>query len=117
MPAPESLLPLPPAVFQILIALAGGDRHGYAIIHSRSLREAGGTRLTPGTVYGAIRRMLDAGLVEEAGKEPPVSTSNQRRFYHLTDFGSAVARAETARLSKLVDLARTRGLFDKSDPA
>ncbi len=114
MQDPESLLPLPPAVFQILVALAGEDRHGYAIIHDENLRAAGGIRLTPGTVYGAIRRMLEAGLVEEVGELSPVVTSNQRRFYHLTDFGAAVARAETVRLGKLVDLARARNLFDES---
>ncbi len=100
---PESLLPLPYAFFHILVALAGGERHGYAIMQDVAERTGGKLKLSPGTLYGAIRRMLELTLiVETPGDE-------RRRYYRLTAFGQRVAKAEAARLSGLVQDARVRG--------
>ncbi len=102
-PDPQELLPLPYAFFHILVALAGGERHGYAIMQDVAERTGGKLKLSPGTLYGAIRRMLELTLiVETPGDE-------RRRFYRLTPFGQKVAKAEAARLSGLVDDARARG--------
>ena len=91
---PESLIPLPPAVFHILMALADEDRHGYGIIQEVSTRTSGEVRLSPGTLYRSIQRMLD---------------DERRRYYRITRFGRAVAKAEAARLHELVRLARASG--------
>lgn len=108
---PESLQPLQPAVFHILVALAGGDRHGYAI-----LREVegltGGLRLGPGTLYGSIKRMLEQGLIEEVrAPRDAESDDERRRYYRLTRFGRRVAEAEAERLSDVVKRARAHGLL------
>jgi len=105
---PDQLLPLSPAVFQILIALGGGGRHGYSIMQDEELRAAGRLRLSPGTLYSAVRRMLDSGLIIEA---PHSNPSRRRRCYRITDFGREVAQAEAARLESLLDLARARRLL------
>ena len=106
---PEDLLPLPPPVFHILVALAPGPAHGYAIM--RDVKErADGLRLGPGTLYGSIKRMLEQGLIEESRRRPaPAQDDERRRYYLLTEFGAAVARAEARRLSRLVRLARASG--------
>ncbi len=102
-PDTEALLPLPYAFFHILVALAGGERHGYAIMQDVAERTGGKLRLSPGTLYGAIRRMLELNLiVETPGDE-------RRRFYRITPFGHKVAKAEAARLAGLVDDARAKG--------
>ena len=106
-----SLLPLQPATFHILIALADGDRHGYAIIQDTGARSRGAVRLSAGTLYRSVQRMLEQGLIEETRSRPsPEEDDERRRYYRLTPFGSAVARAETQRLSELVTLARASGL-------
>lgn len=106
----ESLLPLPPATFHILLALAGEERHGYAIIQDVSLRTGGEVRLGAGTLYRSIQRMQEQGLIEESPRRPaPDEDDERRRYYRLTDFGSAVARAEARRLAQLVRLARASG--------
>jgi DNA-binding PadR family transcriptional regulator len=108
--APESLLPLPPAVLHILIALAEDDRHGYAIIQEVAARTEGAVRLGPGTLYRSIQRMLEQALIEEVVERPaPEDDDERRRYYRITPFGRAVARAETARLADLVRLARASG--------
>jgi DNA-binding PadR family transcriptional regulator len=108
---PESLLPLPPATFHILIALADGDRHGYGIIQDVIARTNGELKLSAGTLYRSIQRMLEQGLVIETRDRPePEFDDERRRYYRLTDFGRRVARAEAARLSKLVEFARATGL-------
>jgi DNA-binding PadR family transcriptional regulator len=110
-PTPESLLPLPPAVFHILIALADRDRHGYSIMQDVASRSDGKVRLSAGTLYSSIRRMLEQGLIEELAESPdPSSTDERRRYYTLTRFGRRVAAAEVARLSALVQQARATGL-------
>jgi DNA-binding PadR family transcriptional regulator len=111
---PESLLPLPPAAFHILMAVADEDRHGYAIIQEVARRTAGEVRLSAGTLYRSIQRMLEQGLIEETSERPvPEEDDERRRYYRLTDFGSEVARAEARRLADLVRLARASGFVPK----
>jgi DNA-binding PadR family transcriptional regulator len=102
---------LPPAVFQILVALADQDRHGYAIMQDVAARTAGRMKLSPGTLYGSIKRMLDDGLIVELDERPdPDHDDERRRYYRLTRFGREVARAEADRLMTLVRQARAAGL-------
>jgi len=108
---PDSLLPLPTAVFHILIALADRDRHGYSIMQDVAARTGSKVQLSAGTLYSSIRRMLEQGLIEELAESPdPSSTDERRRYYRLTRFGKRVAGAEVERLSALVQQARATGL-------
>src|ERR1035441_5813352 len=101
-PKPESLLPLPAAVFHILIALADRDRHGYSIMQDVSARTEGKVRLSAGTLYSAVRRMLEQGLIEELAESPdPSSRDERRRYYRLTRFGRRTAAAEEKTLNPL----------------
>lgn len=107
----DALLPLPAAAFHILLALADGDRHGYAIIQEVAARTDGRTTLSAGTLYRSIARMLEQGLIVEADERPaPEMDDERRRYYRITRFGVQVARAEAHRLATLVRLARGRGL-------
>ena len=107
----DSLLPLPTAVFHILIALADRDRHGYSIMQDVAARTGGKVSLSAGTLYSSIRRMLDQGLIEELADSPdPSSTDERRRYYRLTRFGKRVAAAEVDRLNAMVQQARATGL-------
>lgn len=111
---PESFLPLPPAVFHILMAVADEDRHGYAIIQEVLARTSGEVRLSPGTLYRSIQRMLDDDLIVETHDRPaPEMDDERRRYYAITKFGKTVAEAEVARLSDLVKLARASGFAPK----
>lgn len=115
---PQTLLPLSPTVFHILLALGEGDRHGYSIMQEVTGRSQGQVRLGPGTLYGAIRRMMEEGFIEESDERPdPDLDDERRRYYRLTDLGQRVAAAETDRLAKLVRLARTKSLLRVSKPA
>lgn len=106
----EALLPLPPATFHILLALAADERHGYAIIQDVAARTGGEVKLSAGTLYRSIQRMLEQGLLEESRRRPaPDDDDERRRYYLLTAFGSAVARAEARRLTQLVKLAKASG--------
>jgi DNA-binding PadR family transcriptional regulator len=108
---PDSLLPLPTAVFHILIAVADRDRHGYSIMQDVAARTAGKVRLSAGTLYSSIRRMLEQGLIEELGDSPdPSSSDERRRYYRLTRFGKRIAAAEVQRLKALMREARATGL-------
>jgi DNA-binding PadR family transcriptional regulator len=110
-PEPASFLPLPAATFHILLALVGEDRHGYAIIQDVEARTGGELRLSAGTLYRSIARMVEQGLIREVTKRPPrIFDDERRRYYRITPFGTDVARAEMRRLSELVRLARARGL-------
>lgn len=112
-PDPGSFLPLTPAVFHVLLALADGERHGYAIMQSVSETTGGEVTLGPGTLYGTLKRLLDAGLVEEHDERPdPALDDERRRYYRLTALGHRVASAESRRLETLVRAARRRGLLD-----
>jgi DNA-binding PadR family transcriptional regulator len=107
----DALLPLPPVTFHILLALADGERHGYAIIQDVEARTGGELRLGAGTLYRSIHRMLEQGLIVESQRRPARALDDERRrYYRLTSFGTSVARAETRRLAQLVRLARARGL-------
>jgi DNA-binding PadR family transcriptional regulator len=109
-PQPDSLLPLPPATFHILLALAADDRHGYAIILDVAARTGGELKLSAGTLYRSIQRMLEQGLIIETRERPaPELDDERRRYYRITPFGAAVALAETRRLAQLVRLARASG--------
>jgi DNA-binding PadR family transcriptional regulator len=104
-------LPLPPAVLQILVALADQDRHGYAIMQDVAARTDGQMKLSPGTLYGSIKRMLDEGLIVELDERPdPDHDDERRRYYRLTRFGREVAQAEADRLATLLRQARAVGL-------
>jgi DNA-binding PadR family transcriptional regulator len=110
MPKPEELLPLPPAAFHILLAVADEDRHGYGIIVDIESRTNGKLRLSPGTLYRSIQRMVEQGLIVETAERPaPEFDDERRRYYRITPFGVTVARAEAERLSNLVDQARAIG--------
>lgn len=102
----DALLPLPAAAFHILIALSAGEAHGYGIIQDVEARTDGALRLSPGTLYRTIQRLLEQGVIEEPRRA--VSRADpRRRYYRITPFGTAVARAETRRLAELVRLARS----------
>src|SRR3989442_15263831 len=105
----ESLVPLQPATFQILLAVADEDRHGYAIIQDVAERTGGALKLSAGTLYRSIQRMLEQGLIVETRERPaPEDDDERRRYYRITPLGTATARAETRRLSQLVRMARAR---------
>jgi DNA-binding PadR family transcriptional regulator len=114
-------LPLPPAVFHILIALGEGEKHGYAVMQDVADRTGGKVRMSPGTLYGSIRKMLDEGLIEEiflraraAARDSASARDDvRRRYYRVTKFGRAVAAAEAARLSALLHDARVAGLVPR----
>jgi DNA-binding PadR family transcriptional regulator len=107
----EALLPLPTATFHILLALADQDRHGYAILQDIEARTGGALRLSAGTLYRSIARMVEQALIAEVTRRPPVTSDDERRrYYRITPFGRTVARAEMARLAQLVRMARARGL-------
>jgi DNA-binding PadR family transcriptional regulator len=114
---PEDLLPLADAVFQILVALAARERHGYGIMHDIADRTGGKFRMSPGTLYGSIKRMLEQELIEESEERPdPALDDERRRYYRITAFGRRVAGAETERLSRLVSQA-VAGLLHGSGPS
>ncbi len=109
---PRSLLPLTPAVLHILLALADEERHGYGVMREVESRTGGEVRLGPGTLYGAIKRMLAEGLIEESVERPdPEIDDQRRRYYRITDFGRRVAGAEAERLASLVSAAREKKLI------
>jgi len=111
----DAMLPVPAATFHILMALADESRHGYAIIQDVAARTDGELKLSAGTLYRSIQRMLEQGLIAEARTRPaPALDDERRRYYSITPFGVAVARAEMRRLTQLVRLARARGLTPES---
>src|SRR5262245_57331089 len=113
-PKPESLIPLPPATFHILMALADEDRHGYAIILDVAARTSGKIRLSAGTLYRSIQRILEQGLIVETSDRPaPEYDDERRRYYTISPFGTAVAQAEAQRLTNLVRMARAVGFAPK----
>ena len=107
-----ALLPLAPAFFQILIALAEGERHGYSIMQEVAALTGGVLRLGPGTLYGSIKRMLADGLIEEL-TTGAAGADERRRFYRITRFGRRVAAAEADRLTALLSQARSSGLVPR----
>jgi DNA-binding PadR family transcriptional regulator len=101
--------PLTPPVFHILLALADGERHGYAIMQDVASQTNGGLQMGPGTLYGCLKRMLAAGLVEEADERPdPEIDDERRRYYRMTRLGRESLRAEAQRLADAVAAAKTK---------
>ena len=112
---PEEFLPLTPAMFHILLALADKERHGYHIMREVDERTSGNVKLGPGTLYGSIKRMMADGLIEELDERPdPELDDERRRYYRLTDFGFRVATAEAQRLEQMVRSARAKKLLPKT---
>jgi DNA-binding PadR family transcriptional regulator len=113
--SPESLLPLSPAVFHILLALADGEKHGYAIMQEVTQMTNGEMKMGPGTLYGSIKRMLESGLIDESDERPdPALDDERRRYYRLTSFGEQVAKAESQRLAALLHTAALKKLIGSS---
>ena len=111
----ETVLPLQPATFHILTALGDGERHGYAIIQDIAIRTGGEIKLSAGTLYRSIQRMLEQGLIVESRRRPAADLDDERRrYYRITDFGSRVMRAELRRLTDLIKLARAKGFAPES---
>ena len=111
---PQDLLPLTPVALNVLLALADGERHGYGIMLEVRGRTAGAMRLGPGTLYGAIKRLREGGVIEESGDRPDPGEApddERRRYYRLTGFGGEVLAAEVERLDGLVRAARRKGAF------
>jgi len=109
---PGDMLPLTPAVFHILLALADGEKHGYGIMREVAAITDGAMRMGPGTLYGTIKRMLEAGLLEESDERPdPTLDDERRRYYRMTDFGERVAQAEAERLAGLLNVAQSKRLM------
>lgn len=114
---PQAMLPLTPAVFHILIALADGERHGYSIMQEIAAHTEGKMRIGPTTLYRSIKHMLLDGLIVEADERPdPALDDERRRYYKLTGFGQQVALAETRRLEQALSVARSRPLLTGSRP-
>ena len=103
---PAAELPLSPPVFHVLLALGDQALHGYAIMQAFDAKTGGTESILPGTLYATIARMVDAGLIEELPEPPADSTDRRRRYYRVTDYGRDVARAESARLARLLEVAR-----------
>jgi len=102
---------LPTASFHILLALADEDRHGYAIIQEVAMRTGGELKLSAGTLYRSIQRLLEQGLIVETRDRPaPAEDDERRRYYRITPEGTAAAREEARRLAQLVKMARAKGL-------
>ena len=109
----EQLLPLPPATLHILLALADGEHHGYAIIQDVEARTNGELRMSAGTLYRSIARMVEQGLISEVAKRRTRAEDERRRYYRLTRLGRDVARAEARRLERLLSDARASGLLPR----
>lgn len=106
---PDAYLPLTPAMFQVLVALADGEKHGYAVIKEVSRRTDGQVRLRTATLYSVLRRFVDDGLIREtAGRPDPALDDERRRYYQLTDRGRAVAVAEARRMAQTLAQARLK---------
>ena len=115
---PDELLPLTPPVFHLLVALSEGERHGYALMRQVAADTDGALQLGPGTLYGCLQRMLEAGLIAESGRRAdPLLDDERRRYYGISDFGMRVVTAEAKRLAAAVTVARARRLLPKGSRA
>jgi DNA-binding PadR family transcriptional regulator len=111
---PGEMPPLTPAVFHVLLALAGGERHGYAIMQEVAESTGGGIKMGPGTLYGTIKRLLEARMIEESDRRPdPDLDDERRRYYRLTALGQRAVRAEALRYADMVAMARRKRLIAK----
>ena len=113
MPVIDSLLPLSPAVFHILLALADEERHGYAIMRDIEERTGGVVKVGPGMLYGSIKWLVRDGFIEEAPRRPRSDDDERRRYYRMTLAGRELLRAEAARLDAAVGLARARRVLPR----
>jgi len=112
---PQDLLPLTPPVFHILLALSDQERHGYGIMQDVAEQTGGALQLGPGTLYGCLKRMLAAGLVEESEERPdPDLDDSRRKYYRMTALGQRAVRAEAQRLATAVSAARAKRLLGKT---
>jgi DNA-binding PadR family transcriptional regulator len=117
-PDPETMLPLTPAVFNILLALADGERHGYSIMQEITGQTQGKLRIGPTTLYRSIKHMLEDGLIVESDERPdPALDDERRRYYRLTDLGQRVAAAEMSRLEQTLAVARSKPLLGSLGPS
>lgn len=108
---PESFLPLTPAAYQVLVALADHDKHGWAILKEVAERTSGKIRLSSGTLYGLLKRLLEDGLIAESEERPPRRWDDRRRrYYRLTDLGRSVVEAEVERLREALEAAVGKNL-------
>ena len=108
---PDALLPLPPATLHILVSLADEERHGYAIMQDIAARTGGALKMSAGTLYRSIQRMLDQGLIAETDRRPPRAEDDERRrYYRITPFGRKVAEAESSRLQAVLRMAKRQRL-------
>src|SRR5437667_8392142 len=111
---PETMLPLTPAVFHVLLALAEGERHGYAIMREVAESTHGRIKMGPGTLYGTVKRLLEARLIEESDERPdPEMDDERRRYYRLAGLGQRVLKAEALRYAEMAEVARRKGLIGK----
>ncbi|GCE28562.1 PadR family transcriptional regulator [Dictyobacter alpinus] len=118
MPDPEAFLPLTPAVFNILLALSDGERHGYSIMQEIVSQTEGKLRIGPTTLYRSIKHMLEDGLIAEADERPdPDLDDERRRYYRLTSLGQRVAIAWTNHLEQTLAMARSKPLFGNAGSA
>lgn len=114
----DSYLPLTPALFQVLVALADGDKHGYAVIKEVRRRTNDKVQLGAGTLYAIVKRLLDDGLIVECDERPdPALDDERRRYYRLTPDGRAVAQAEAHRLEEVLEQAKAKLFVKKPKPA
>lgn len=113
--SPDDLLPLTPAMFQVLIALADGDKHGYAIIKEVARRTDGEIALSAGTLYAIIRKFEQEKVIEESEQRPDAALDDERRrYYRLTPFGRDVAQAEARRMEAALSMARAKNLIPRT---
>lgn len=115
---PNELVPLTPPMFEVLIALADGEKHGYAILKEVARRTDGRITLSPGTLYAIVRRFVNDGVIAESDERPdPALDDERRRYYRLTDFGRELARAEGRRMETALGMARAKSLIPRARPA
>jgi DNA-binding PadR family transcriptional regulator len=108
---PQEFLPLPSSSFHVLLVLAQGEKHGYAIMQEVERISEGAVRMGPGTLYGTIKRLLEGGLVEETNERPdPALDDERRRYYRITGVGDRVVAAEVRRLSTMIERSVLRRL-------
>jgi DNA-binding PadR family transcriptional regulator len=108
----QELLPLTPSVFHILLALADEERHGYGVMQDVARQTNDALQLGPGTLYGCLKRMLAAGLIEESGERPdPALDDERRRYYRLTPLGERTVRAEAQRIAAALAAAKSKRIF------
>jgi DNA-binding PadR family transcriptional regulator len=118
MPEPRDHLPLTPGEFEVLIALADGEKHGYAILKEIARRTGGRVTLGPATLYTIVRRFVTGGLIVESAARPdPALDDERRRYYRLTDLGRRVARADAERMEAALEAARAKNLVKRTRPA